>query len=80
MVLVNPILFPMDYHASAKSLIRHLTMHDLSKRFGNLIGGAQDVKQHRYFKSIDFDRIKNMVDVKAPYVPQPGKITLEFLE
>jgi len=44
-------------------------MHDLSKRFGNLIGGAGDVKNHRYFQKIDFTAIKNMAWHDVPYVP-----------
>jgi hypothetical protein len=54
-------------------------MHDLSKRFGNLIGGAQDVKNHRYFSKIDFTAVKNMAWHDVPYVPPPAKISLETL-
>lgn len=53
-MLRQPIAYPKEYHADAKSLVKHLTVHNLSKRFGNLIGGATDVKSHRYFKNIDF--------------------------
>lgn len=54
MVLRDKIKFPKDYDPDARSLICHLTCHDLSKRYGNLIGGADDVKSHRYFTSINF--------------------------
>lgn len=54
-------------------------MHDLSKRFGNLIGGANDVKNHRYFSKIDFTAIKNMAWHDVPYTPPPAKIKIETL-
>jgi len=54
-------------------------MHELSKRFGNLIGGAADVKSHRYFSKIDFTAIKNMASKDVPYTPPKGLIKLEDL-
>jgi hypothetical protein len=54
-------------------------MHELSKRFGNLIGGAADVKNHRYFSKIDFTAIKNMACKDVPYIPPKGQITLDDL-
>lgn len=78
-VLRDQIEFPENYHGDAKSLIRHLTMHDLAKRFGNLIGGAADIKNHRYFTKTDFTATKNMVSKDVPYLPPVGKIQLETL-
>lgn len=78
-ILRDSIEFSSSYHSDAKSLIRHLTMHDLSKRFGNLIGGAQDVKNHRYFSKIDFTAIINMAWHDVPYIPPPPRISLETL-
>ena len=39
---------------SLKSLIKHLLRRDLSKRFGNLKDGAEDIKNHRFFEDINF--------------------------
>jgi protein kinase A len=54
MVTSEKIKFPRDFDKDAKSLIKHLTAHDLSLRLGNLKGGIEDVKNHRFFKSIDW--------------------------
>lgn len=57
MTLKNKIPFPAGFPSDAKSLIRHLTKHDLSKRYGNLVNGSGDVRSHRFFKNINFDQI-----------------------
>jgi protein kinase X len=44
LVLNSKMKFPKGFDHDAKSLIRHLTCHDVSKRYGNLKGGADDVK------------------------------------
>ena len=38
--LNEKIKFPKDFDPGAKSLIRHLTEHDLSRRYGNLVKGV----------------------------------------
>ena len=67
-ILTEPITFPENYDSDAKSLIKHLTEHDLSKRYGNLIDGSMDIRNHRYFRSIDFHLLKRF-QVPAPYIP-----------
>ena len=59
LILREPIPFSKEFHSDAKSIITHLTKHDLTKRFGNLKDGVEDIKKHRFFKSIDFDEIKS---------------------
>lgn len=43
---------------------------DLSKRFGNLRGGANDVKEHRWFAKIDWKALleKNSTVYYRPIV------------
>lgn len=54
MILQERIKFPKNFDEGAKSIIRHLTDHDLSKRYGNLKNGSEDIKKHRFFKYTDF--------------------------
>lgn len=54
MVLTQKIIFPENFDKGAKSIIRHLTNHDLSKRFGFIDGGVLTIKQHRFFSYIDW--------------------------
>ena len=53
-ILSGKIRFSSSFDSDAKSLVRHLVEHDLSKRYGNLKNGVDDVKKHRYFKHIDW--------------------------
>lgn len=59
MTLKNPISFPKEMNSNAKSLIKNLTQHDLSKRYGNMVGGVKDIKNHRFFKSMNFYDLVN---------------------
>ena len=54
MVLKEKLKFPRDFDKNAKSLIKKLCEHDLSKRLGNLVDGIKDIKEHKFFKGLDF--------------------------
>lgn len=54
MIITQKIKFPVNFDSSAKSLIRKLTDHDLSKRYGNLKSGSDDIKNHRFFNDVNF--------------------------
>ncbi|PWN28047.1 kinase-like protein, partial [Jaminaea rosea] len=54
--------------ASARDLIRSLLTPDLTKRLGNLAGGAQDIMRHPFFRGVDWDALLRR-EVRAPIVP-----------
>ncbi|CEM33360.1 unnamed protein product [Vitrella brassicaformis CCMP3155] len=58
-ILAGKIVFPRFFDRDAKSLVKKLLQADLSKRLGNLKGGSQDVKDHRWFGPIHFDDLRN---------------------
>jgi protein kinase X len=68
MILNTKIRFPKGFDRDAKSLIKHLCCHDVTKRYGNLKGGADDVKQHRFFNEINFHQVLSK-QIKPVYVP-----------
>jgi len=43
------ILFPKGIDKGTKSLIKHLLERDVTKRYGCLRGGVEDIKSHRFF-------------------------------
>ena len=45
------IVFSRD----AKSLVKHFLVIDITKRYGNLKGGVNDIKKHKWFNSIDWE-------------------------
>ncbi|EZG46763.1 putative CAMP-dependent protein kinase catalytic subunit [Gregarina niphandrodes] len=67
-ILAGKILFPKGFDPDAKSLVKHLLQHDLSKRYGTLREGAESIKKHRFISPIDFDDLYNR-ELEAPYVP-----------
>ena len=70
MTLKEKIKFPKEFDKDAKSLIRHLTKHDLSERFGNLVNGVKDIKDHRFFKHTDWLQLSSE-KVEPPFIPEP---------
>eukprot|EP00356_Strombidium_inclinatum_P014228 CAMPEP_0170479140 /NCGR_PEP_ID=MMETSP0208-20121228/475_1 /TAXON_ID=197538 /ORGANISM="Strombidium inclinatum, Strain S3" /LENGTH=394 /DNA_ID=CAMNT_0010751485 /DNA_START=72 /DNA_END=1253 /DNA_ORIENTATION=- len=72
-VMEQKLLFPKDIDKDAKSLIKKLCDHDLSKRYGNLKNGVDDIKNHRFFKKegeeIDWEALSGMRSLAA-YIPR----------
>jgi len=53
-ILKGSLKFPRNFDSNAKSIVKHLLVADLSKRYGNLKNGANDIKNHRWFVNIDW--------------------------
>ena len=68
--------YPDGFDSNLKSLVKHLLRRDLSKRFGNLKNGAEDLKTHRFFEEINF---QDLVDrkLKVPYTPDVKELKLQ---
>jgi serine/threonine protein kinase len=67
-ILKGKVRFPRNFDSSAKSLVKHLLVADLSKRFGNLRGGVNDIKSHRWFTGLDWSSLLNK-QLTMPYRP-----------
>ena len=52
----------------AKSLVKKLLKAELSKRYGNLKNGFDDIKQHKWFKDIDWEKLLRK-ELHAPFKP-----------
>lgn len=62
------VSYPSYFSEEAVDLLKHLLTPDLSRRYGNLKGGPQDVIDHPWFKSIDFQKLEKR-EIRAPYIP-----------
>ncbi|CDW77897.1 protein kinase domain protein [Stylonychia lemnae] len=71
-ILKGKIKFPRDFDKNAKSLVKHLLVADVTKRYGCLKNGANDIKNHRWFKNLDWYKLSQR-KVPAPYIPQISK-------
>ena len=68
-ILKGKVKFPSNFNSNAKSLVKHLLVQDLSKRYGNLKGGVNDIKNHRFFKNMDWNAL-TLLKIKPPYLPK----------
>merc|ERR1712003_415919 len=69
MILAGKIYFPKYFDKNAKALVKKLNTADLSKRFGNLKDGANDILQHKWFEPLVFEKLEKY-ETTAPYKPQ----------
>jgi serine/threonine protein kinase len=67
-ILKGKIKFPRNFDKNGKSLVKHLLVADLTKRFGNLKNKASDIKNHRFFAGLDWQRLINK-GIEMPYRP-----------
>jgi len=67
-ILRGVIMFPPYIDKIAKDLIERLLTEDITKRLGNLVGEAEDVKRHRWFREVDWRALYNK-EVIPPFIP-----------
>ncbi|XP_042098162.1 cAMP-dependent protein kinase catalytic subunit PRKX isoform X2 [Ovis aries] len=68
-ILAGKIDFPRHLEFSVKDLIRKLLVTDRTRRLGNMKNGAEDVKQHRWFRLVDWGAVPEK-KLKPPIVPK----------
>lgn len=68
-ILAGRIEFPRQIDVRPKDLIKKLLTHDRTKRFGCLRGGAEDIKQHKWFSGLDWDVVLQR-GIYPPFAPQ----------
>ncbi len=68
-ILKGKLHYPKGFDNDAKSLVRHLLVSDLSKRYGNLKNGVNDIKHHRYLNTVNFSNLLNK-KISPPYRPK----------
>ncbi|KAL2888059.1 cAMP-dependent protein kinase type 2 [Ceratocystis lukuohia] len=67
-ILRGTVNYPVYVNSDARDLLERLITANLTKRLGNLYGGSQDVKEHRWFAEVTWDRLARK-DIDAPYIP-----------
>ncbi|KAI7905810.1 kinase-like domain-containing protein [Cokeromyces recurvatus] len=68
-ILACKVKWPAYFDPNGKDLLKRLLTPDLTKRYGNLKAGSDDIKRHSWFTGVDFNRILAR-QIRAPYVPQ----------
>jgi len=67
-ILAGKIQFPSHFDANAKDLVKKLLTADRTKRIGNLKSGAEDIKQHKWFKGLEWQEMWDC-KLEAPIIP-----------
>jgi serine/threonine protein kinase len=67
-IIKGRVKYPPYMHVDAQDLLAQLITPDLTKRLGNLHAGPADVKNHRWFAEVTWERLYNK-NIDAPYVP-----------
>ena len=62
------IILPNNFSEESKDLIIKLLNKDPKKRLGSGKNGFNNLKNHEYFKNINWDDLENK-KIKAPFVP-----------
>lgn len=70
-IMEGKVTFPSHFDRAARSIIKKLLTSDLTKRYGCLVGGADDIMQHRYFRVMNWDDLHNR-KIHSPIVPKCG--------
>ncbi|KAL8616216.1 hypothetical protein ACOMHN_058333 [Nucella lapillus] len=68
-ILAGKVEWPKFIDLVAKDLIKKLLVQDRTRRLGNMKNGADDIKRHKWFKSVDWDSVMAK-KVQAPIVPK----------
>ncbi|XP_043928385.1 cAMP-dependent protein kinase catalytic subunit PRKX isoform X1 [Protopterus annectens] len=68
-ILACKIDFPRHLDLYVKDLIKKLLVIDRTRRLGNLKNGAEDVRKHRWFRSVDWEAVP-LRKLKPPILPK----------
>ncbi|XP_026992241.1 cAMP-dependent protein kinase catalytic subunit alpha isoform X2 [Tachysurus fulvidraco] len=68
-IVSGKVRFPSHFSSDLKELLRNLLQVDLTKRYGNLKNGVNDIKGHKWFSTTDWIAIYQK-RVEAPFIPK----------
>ncbi|KAG4066565.1 hypothetical protein HA402_007201 [Bradysia odoriphaga] len=68
-IVSGKVRFPSHFGSDLKDLLRNLLQVDLTKRYGNLKAGVNDIKGHKWFASTDWIAVFQK-KIEAPFIPR----------
>ncbi|XP_014777148.1 cAMP-dependent protein kinase catalytic subunit 1 isoform X2 [Octopus bimaculoides] len=68
-IVSGKVRFPSHFSSDLKDLLRNLLQVDLTKRYGNLKNGVNDIKNHKWFATTEWIAIYQK-KVEAPFIPK----------
>ena len=76
-IVANKYVMPYFFTVHLKDLVKNLLQLDLSRWLGNMKNGVSDIREHKWFRNIDWMQLFNR-KVDPPYVPKylkPGDVS-----
>jgi len=46
--------FPKFFSSDLRDLLEHMIQKDLTRRYGNLVNGVKDIKDHGWFREVNW--------------------------
>jgi len=68
-IVSGKVRFPSHFSSDLKDLLRNLLQVDLTKRYGNLKNGVNDIKNHKWFATTDWIAVYQK-KLEAPFIPK----------
>ena len=68
-ILKGKVKYPRNIDKDAKSLIKHLLVSDISRRYGCLKNGIKDIIDHKFFLGFDWKGLLFRT-IKPPFIPE----------
>merc|ERR550514_1814011 len=68
-ILAGKVYFPKYFDKNAKALVKKLLVADLSKRYGNLKDGSDDILKSKWMSTNNFQQLE-AYQIPAPFKPQ----------
>jgi protein kinase A len=68
-IVSGKVRFPSHFSNEIKDLLRNILQVDLTKRFGNLKNGVNDIKSHKWFSTMDWITLFER-HLDAPFMPK----------
>jgi len=70
LILNGKVNFPRYIEHNAKSLLKKILVADLTKRFGCRTNGVQDIKKHKWFSDLNWDKLLSRQYTGKRVIPQ----------
>ena len=67
-ILACKVHYPSHFHPDVVDLLTKLITPDLTRRLGNLQNGPEDIRNHRWFSEVIWEKLL-LKDIETPYEP-----------
>jgi protein kinase A len=67
-IVAGKVRYPLQFSRELRDLLKNLLQNDITRRFGELVNGVDDIKEHRWFTGLNWIQLYNK-EIKPTFVP-----------